>query len=60
VGREKIPPAPAASVYQCIFEFLFIYLFYVYEYAIALFRHTTGGHQIPLQMVVRYYVVAGD
>jgi hypothetical protein len=30
---------------------LFIYLFNVYEYTIALFRHTRRRHQIPLQMV---------
>jgi hypothetical protein len=43
------------------FSFLrFIYLFYVYEYAIALFRHTRRGHQIPLQMVVSHHVIAGN
>jgi hypothetical protein len=39
--------------------FLFIYLFYVTA-NIALFRHTRRGHQILLQMVVSYYVVAGN
>jgi hypothetical protein len=39
---------------------LFIYLFNVYEYTIALFRHTRRGHQIPLQMVVSHHVVAGN
>jgi hypothetical protein len=38
----------------------FIYLFYVYEYTIALFRHTRRGHQISLQMVVSHHVVAGN
>jgi hypothetical protein len=33
-------------------------LFYVYEYNTR--RHTTGGHQIPLQMVVSHHVVAGN
>ena len=37
-----------------------IYLFYVYEYTIALFKHTRRGHQIPLQMVVSHHVVAGN
>ena len=37
-----------------------IYLFYVYENTIALFRHTRTGHQIPLQMVVNHHVVAGN
>jgi hypothetical protein len=35
-----------------------------YEYTIAVFRHTKRGHyitsEIPLQMVVSYYVVAGN
>ena len=35
-------------------------LFDVYEYTIALFRYTIGGHQIPLQMVVSHHVVAGN
>jgi hypothetical protein len=43
-----------------IFLFLKIYLFYVYEYTIALFRHTRRGHQIPLQMAVSHHVVAGN
>jgi hypothetical protein len=34
-------------------------LFYVCEYTVALFRHTKGGRQISLQMVVSHHVVAG-
>jgi hypothetical protein len=30
------------------FFLLKIYLFYVYEYTVAIFRHTRRGHQIPL------------
>jgi uncharacterized membrane protein YqaE (UPF0057 family) len=37
-----------------------IYLFYVYKYTGAVFRHTRRGHQIPLQMVVSHRVVAGN
>jgi hypothetical protein len=33
---------------------------YVYEYTVAIFRHTRRWHQIPLQMVVSYYVVVGN
>ena len=40
--------------------FFKIYLFYVYEYIIALFRHTRRGHQIPLQMFVSHHVIAGN
>jgi hypothetical protein len=36
----------------------FIYLFYVYEYTVAVFRHTRREHQIPLQMVVSHKVIA--
>jgi hypothetical protein len=37
-----------------------IYLFYAYEYTIALFRHARRGRLIPLQMVVNHHVVAGN
>ena len=39
--------------------FFKICLFYVYEYTVAIFRHTRRGHQIPLQMVVSHHVIAG-
>jgi len=42
-----------------LFCFFKIYLFYVYEYTVAVFRHTRRGHQIPLQMAVSHHVVAG-
>jgi hypothetical protein len=34
-------------------------LFHIYEYMVAVFRHTRRGHQISLQMVVSHCVVAG-
>jgi hypothetical protein len=37
-----------------------IYLSYVYEYTVAVFRHTRRGHQISLQIVVSHHVVAGN
>jgi len=37
-----------------------IYLFNVYEYTVAVFRHTRRGNQIPLQMVVSHHVVTGN
>jgi hypothetical protein len=37
-----------------------IYLFYVYEYSVAVFRHTRRGRQISLEMVVSHHVVAGN
>jgi hypothetical protein len=36
-----------------------MYLFYVYEYTVAVVGHTRRGHQIPLLMVVSHHVVAG-
>ena len=39
------------------FHFRFIYLFNMYEYTVAVFRHTKRGHLIPLQMVVSQHVV---
>ena len=58
-------------LYVCLFEgvlygrlfvclFFKIYLFNVYEYTVAVFRHTRRGHRIPLQMVVSHYVVTGN
>jgi hypothetical protein len=35
-------------------------IFYVYEYAVAVFRYTRRGHQIPLQMVMIDHVVVGN
>jgi quinol-cytochrome oxidoreductase complex cytochrome b subunit len=35
-----------------------IYLFYLYEYTVAVFRHTRRVHGIPLQIVVSHHVVA--
>ena len=36
------------------------YLFHLYEYTVAVFRHTRRGCPIPLQMVVCHHVVAGN
>ena len=45
-----------------VFGFLKIYLFsyFMYEYTIAIFRHTRRGYWTLLQMVVSHHVVAGD
>jgi hypothetical protein len=34
-----------------------IYLFYLCEYTVAVFRHTRKGHQIPLQVVVTMWLL---
>ena len=36
-----------------------IYLSYVWEYTIAVFRHTRRGHQISLQMVLSHHWLLG-
>ena len=46
--------------FKDLFACLCIYLFYVCEYVVTLFRPTRRGHQIPLQMVVTHHVVAGN
>ena len=46
---------------EVAWDFLFfVFVFYVYEYTVAVFRHTRRGHQILLQMVVSHHVVAGN
>jgi hypothetical protein len=37
---------------------LFTYLFYVYEYIVAVFTHNRKGHWIPLQVILSHHVVA--
>ena len=41
------------------FFLIFIYLFYLYKYTGAVFRHTRRGRQISLWMAVSHHVVAG-
>jgi hypothetical protein len=42
------------------FLFFFKDLFYLYEYTVAVFRHSRRGYQTPLPMVVSHHVVAGN
>jgi hypothetical protein len=37
-----------------------LFICYLYEYTVAVFRHTRRGHQIALQMFVSHHVVAGN
>ena len=39
--------------------FLKIYLFIIFKYTVAVFRHSRRGSQISLRMVVSHHVVAG-
>jgi hypothetical protein len=41
-------------------RFVCLFVCLMYEYTVAVFRHTRRGHRIPLQMVVSYHVVAGN
>jgi hypothetical protein len=47
------------SVFFFLKIYLFIYLFIIYKYTVAVFRHPRSGHQISLWMVVSHHVVAG-
>jgi hypothetical protein len=54
-------PSPSPSFlpsFLACLDDLFIY--FMYEYTVAVFRHTRRGHRIPLQMVVSHHVVAGN
>jgi len=39
---------------------IFLFIAYISVLSLSLFRHTTRGHQISLQMVVSHHVVAGN
>jgi hypothetical protein len=39
--------------------YLFIYLFIICKYTVAIFKHSRRWHQISLRMVVSHHVVAG-
>jgi hypothetical protein len=45
---------------EVLFSFKDLFIYFIYEYTTAVFRHTRRGHQIPLQMVVSHHVVAGN
>jgi hypothetical protein len=50
------------DAYQLLFFFkiyLFIYVFIICKYTVAVFRRTRRGLQISLRMVVSHHVVAG-
>ena len=52
-----------AQIFHCMvsfFLFFNIYLFSVYEYTVAVFRHPRRVHQISLQMVVSHHMVDGN
>jgi hypothetical protein len=39
--------------------FLIFLNFYLYDYTVAVFRHTRRRHWFPLQMIVSHHVVSG-
>ena len=57
--EKYLVECPLSENYLIFSTFLKIYLFYVCEYTVAVFRHTRRGHQISLQMTVSHHVVAG-
>jgi hypothetical protein len=49
-----------ANALLILFFFLrFIYLFIIYKYTVAVFRHSGRGSQISLRVVLSHHVVAG-
>jgi hypothetical protein len=48
---QSVPPQPGVFIIKNLF-------FYLWEYTVAIFRHTRRGHGILLQMVVSHHVVA--
>lgn len=60
-GRAKLNTCSISPSQEPTFLFLKImYLFYLYEYTVTIFRHTRKRHPVPLQMVLSYNVVAGN
>jgi hypothetical protein len=57
---SSLPPSLPLSFSFFLPSFFMIYLFYLYECTVAVFRQTRRGHQIPLQMVVSHHVVASN
>jgi hypothetical protein len=53
LSHEAIWPAPLSIFLK---KDLFIYLFYLHEYTVAVFRPTRRGLQTPLQMVSHHMV----
>jgi hypothetical protein len=46
-------------LFYFILFFVFLDLFIICKYTVAVFRHSRRGRQILLQMVVSHHVVAG-
>ena len=59
LGAQEGPHAHLETILVLLLLFK-TYLFYVYEYTVAVFRHSRRGRQIPSQMVVSLHVVAGN
>jgi hypothetical protein len=59
-ARKQLQETVLLVFFHFFLFFFFLKRFiYVYEYRVAVFRHTRGGHRIPLQMAVNHHVVAG-
>jgi len=59
-STTELNPQPQHSTSKPSLQFfIFKDLFIVYEYTIAVFRHTRRGHRISLQIVVSHHVAAG-
>jgi hypothetical protein len=58
-SEEQVMTEPSLQPFD-LFFLKFIYLFYVYDCTITVFRYTRSRHQIPLRMVVSHHVAAGN
>jgi hypothetical protein len=62
-GLQTWEPGSRPEVYQLFFVCLFVcfvFKIYLYEYTVAVSRHTRRLYQIPLQVVMSHYVVNGN
>lgn len=57
---NKMMLDPLELELQMVKRFLFFFFNFIYEYTVAVFRHTRRGREISLQMVVIHHVVAGN
>jgi hypothetical protein len=54
--QASLPSTSKTLCHLKLKRFFKIYLFYLYEYTVAVFRHTRRRHRNPLQMVLSYHV----
>jgi hypothetical protein len=58
-SRDEPLPGEFHSLSLFLKMYLFIYLFIICKYTVAVLRHSRRGSQISLRIVVSHHVVAG-